>query len=210
MEIYFVRHGQTEWNVERRMQGQNDSALTEKGVAESIALGERLSEICFDGVWCSPLGRTKHSLQLILGEKRLPVRYDDRLLEIDLEMWEGRTKNELEQDSVNEKLVHAFWNSPDKFTPEWGESFEDVQERIIDFFSELVARHNCKRVLVVTHTTVIKTFLCYLTQTPLSELWKTKAIYPSSLTTLNYEDENWKIELEGDIEHYSTIPSGKY
>jgi probable phosphoglycerate mutase len=210
MEIYFVRHGQTEWNVERRMQGQNDSALTEKGIADSQALGERLSDICFDGIWCSPAGRTKHTLRLILGEKRIPVRYDDRLLEIDLDEWEGKTKSELEQDPENETLVHAFWEAPDKFTPEWGESFEEVQERIVDFFNELVARHSCKKVLVVTHTTVIKTFLCYLTQTPISNLWKTKAIYPSSLTQLNYKDEKWSIVLEGDIEHYNNIPSGKY
>ncbi len=210
MEIYFIRHGQTEWNVERRLQGQSDSTLTQKGIAESIALGERLNDVCFDGVWCSPSGRTKHSLQLILGEKRLPVRYDDRLLEIDLDVWEGKTKSELELDPTNADLIHAFWNEPQLFTPESGESFENVQERIVDFFSELVARHHCKKVLVVTHTTVIKTFLCYLSKTPLSELWKTKAIYPSSLTKINYNANNWVVELEGDIEHYNTIPSGKY
>jgi probable phosphoglycerate mutase len=208
MEIYLIRHGQTEWNVERRMQGHNDSPLTQKGIADVKALGKRLSEIDFSSAWCSPSGRTKHTMQLILEEKNVPiyVDVDDRLLEIDLGRCEGHTRAELAADPILSHEIQPFWDQPDAYTPSTGESFWNVQKRIVNFFDEITALPTDQRIMVVTHTTVIKTFLAYVNGDNLSQLWKTKPIYPASLSVLKYEEGKWTIELWGDTSHYEEDP----
>jgi broad specificity phosphatase PhoE len=207
MEVYFIRHGQTEWNVERRMQGHNDSPLTEKGIADAKALGKRLAEVNFDLAWCSPSGRTRHTLQLLLNGREVPTRLDDRLLEIDLGRCEGHTRTELAADPVLSHEIQPFWDQPDAYLPSTGESFWDVQKRIMSFFEEIADRYPDQRVLVVTHTTVIKTFLAYVNNENLSQLWKTKTIYPASLSLLKYEGGKWHIDLWGDTAHYEENPN---
>ena len=62
MELHLIRHGQTDWNEERRVQGQSDSQLTQLGIDQAIALGERINNIEFDCVYCSSSLRTRNAL----------------------------------------------------------------------------------------------------------------------------------------------------
>jgi broad specificity phosphatase PhoE len=98
--LLLVRHGETEWNLQRRYQGRSDSPLTERGVAQAHAIGrllETLPETAGAGIIASPLGRARRTAALI--REHLPagteLRFDDRLRELSLGSWDGLTYQEI-------------------------------------------------------------------------------------------------------------------
>lgn len=86
-DIYLIRHGETEWNVQGRFQGRLDSVLTNTGVKQAEAIGKRLAglDLSFDAFITSPLGRARQTAAIVAGLVRLPaVQCDDRLAEVSL------------------------------------------------------------------------------------------------------------------------------
>ena len=79
MKLYIIRHGETKWNVERRLQGASDTDLNEKGIALAKVTGEALKEVPFFCCFTSPLKRAKETARLVLGEKEIPVYLDERI-----------------------------------------------------------------------------------------------------------------------------------
>ncbi len=141
-EIYFVRHGETDWNVERRYQGHADTPLNDNGRAQAARNGKALGELIADtrGVafFSSPLIRATETLEIMRSEMGLsPRRYaiDDRLIEIDLGHWNGRTYDEIAEENpgVHERRDKAKWD----FVVPGGESYRDAAVRIRDFLLKL-------------------------------------------------------------------------
>ncbi|MEE4360963.1 MAG: histidine phosphatase family protein, partial [Pseudomonadales bacterium] len=87
--LYFVRHGQTEWNAVARMQGQWNSDLSELGRAQARVSGALLAGRGIEAMFASPLDRTRQTAALINEHLNLPVTYDDRLKEWDCGDWSG-------------------------------------------------------------------------------------------------------------------------
>lgn len=99
--IYLMRHGETEWNRDGRMQGRQDSPLTQRGVKQASAMGRLLATLVTEPeavpIWCSSLGRARQSCSLVcdaLGRSLETVRFDDRLIEIDDGRFAGMTATE--------------------------------------------------------------------------------------------------------------------
>jgi len=133
--IYLMRHGQTVWNVERRLQGRRDSALTALGLRQAAAYGERLKREALPlaelRVVCSPLRRACHTAEIVVAALGLPperIELDPRLAEIDLGHWEGLTWTDVERDHREsfERRKADRWNIP---VP-GGESFADIAVRV--------------------------------------------------------------------------------
>ena len=103
MKIYFVRHGKTEWNKLKKMQGSADIPLNEEGIEQAYKTKELISNIEFDCAICSPLTRTRQTLDIILDDKKIPVIYDERIVERNYGEFEGTTKN-VDFD------YNEFWN----------------------------------------------------------------------------------------------------
>ncbi|MEC7079929.1 MAG: histidine phosphatase family protein, partial [Pseudomonadota bacterium] len=82
MELHLIRHGQTNWNEERRAQGQSDSVLTELGIKQAKALGIRISAVPFDALYCSSSKRTRQTVAHAFPAWKKPVTYLDSLREI--------------------------------------------------------------------------------------------------------------------------------
>ena len=129
-DIYLIRHGETEWNVQGRFQGRLDSVLTNTGVKQAEAIGRRLAglDLSFDAFITSPLGRTRQTAAIIAGLARLPaVQWDDRLAEVSLGSWDGLT--DIDIDAQWPGLLDGstqfdwFFKSPD------GESYDAVFQR---------------------------------------------------------------------------------
>ena len=89
MKLYIIRHGETAWNVEGRLQGQSDTELNENGVRLAKVTAEGLKNIPFDLGISSPLRRAKHTAEIVLAGRNVPLTTDDRLMELSFGSWEG-------------------------------------------------------------------------------------------------------------------------
>jgi broad specificity phosphatase PhoE len=146
--IYYIRHGETEWNAEGRLQGAQDTPLNDLGRQQAACAGGILAGLfARDGrseaslaFVASPLGRARLTMELVRGTLRLPpddYAVDDRLREIGYGDWEGSTLSQMRQADPD---VFAARES-DKWTvpPPGGESYASVQMRMSDWYDQLTA-----------------------------------------------------------------------
>jgi len=141
-EVFFLRHGETDWNVERRYQGHSDTPLNERGRAQAARNGEALKALLADparvAFFSSPLVRATQTLEIAreaMGLSRRRYAIDDRLIEIDLGEWNGRTHDEIaaEDPGVHQRRDKDKWN----FMVPGGESYRDAAVRIREFLLTL-------------------------------------------------------------------------
>lgn len=200
--LYIVRHGETEWNIENKLQGWSDSSLTSKGIKHSLLLQKRLEPIHFTHIYSSPSGRAIHTANLIKGLQNTEVKPVEHLKEMNLGSWEGKTHDEI-MVLEPERYDH-FWNAPHRFARDIGESFEDLNTRVKQFLNFIMSEHTEGNLLIVTHTVFIKMLLAYVKKLPISELWAPPYIKDTSLTILEYKNGHFTIRLEADTEHLLT------
>ncbi|MBZ9906281.1 histidine phosphatase family protein [Mesorhizobium sp. BR115XR7A] len=169
--VYIVRHGQTAWNAEFRLQGQADTDLNALGREQASANGHRLAELVgapqeFDFV-ASPMRRTRETMERIRAAMRLdPLAYrtDIRLIEVNFGDWQSFTFAELERQSPGASRSRALdkWN----FQPpgEGAESYQMLLERVKPWFDELRGQTIC-----VTHGGVMRTLFRFVLDMPEDE-----------------------------------------
>ncbi|HXK13224.1 MAG TPA: histidine phosphatase family protein [Gaiellaceae bacterium] len=145
--ILLVRHGETDWNSERRWQGHADQPLNDAGREQARELAETLIDRGIDVVYSSDLVRA-HETALIVAERLgLPVQVDAGLREVDVGDWAGRLVSEIEADDPE---AFQLWRQGRKA---WngGESYEEMGERVVGAVLRLAERHPGQTVLIVTH-----------------------------------------------------------
>lgn len=142
MPLYLLRHGETEFNVLGRFQGQNDSPLTELGFSQAQNNGRKLSEIITDKarlrIVCSPLSRAYKTSLIIgnsLGVENHHIQTDDRLLEINLGAWQGMTKREIKQQ-YRQEWSKRRQDPMDYQIEGGGESYRAVISRVDDWLAQ--------------------------------------------------------------------------
>ncbi len=175
-----MRHGETHWNKQGKIQGSSDIALTDLGVelAELSREGFACEGICFDRIYTSPLGRAVQTAQVI-GEKTLKEEttaafvLDDRIREMCFGRYEGLELSRLKDQDQN--IVDCF-SRPSRYQEdETGESYGAVYARVAEFMHEVLLpleAEGVERALVVCHGTVIRVFLSLIKEIPLDDLWK--------------------------------------
>ncbi|WP_281285272.1 histidine phosphatase family protein [Alkalicoccus halolimnae] len=128
LTLYITRHGETEWDTQRKMQGWSDSELTKNGKRNAVLLGNRVKEINFDAIYSSPSKRTKTTAELNKGDRDIPVIIDDNLMEINMGKWEGQTVSFIREKYPDE--FHSFWNVLHLYNSLNGESFDELKSRV--------------------------------------------------------------------------------
>jgi broad specificity phosphatase PhoE len=153
--LYMLRHGETEWNTERRMQGSLNSDLTERGRAQALAMGRALKvELAREDrptiFLRSPLGRTRETSLIVgreLGLDAAAWRDDRRLVELSYGQWEGSSWTEIEAHTPN---ALAIWKAdPETYCPPGGESHADLRGRAASLLADIVASNT--RTVVIGH-----------------------------------------------------------
>jgi probable phosphoglycerate mutase len=175
--LYIVRHGQTEWNVQKRMQGHKDSALTELGESQAQWLYESLSNVEFDGIYTSSSLRAVRTAEIISGKQKVPITRSDQLKEINLGEWEGQIQEDIEKKDP--ERFESFWKTPHLFKLSSGESFVEVQNRVLPELKDIVSNHIGTNILMVTHTVVVKILMAYFEGRALSDIWNPPYIHPA-------------------------------
>lgn len=172
MKLYLVRHGETEWNHLRKMQGQMDIPLNEYGIELAEKTAEGMKNIKFDRIFASPLVRAKKTAEYLAENCGVQVETDDRLKEINFGEGEGSNINEVKADSSHP--LHNFFIHPDQFVPmEGGETFSEVQARGLAFLKEVVfpLEGTVENVAVVAHAAIIRSIMLYIKDRELKDFW---------------------------------------
>ena len=172
MRLYLVRHGETEWNHLRKMQGQMDIPLNEYGIELAEKTAEGMKDIKFDRIFASPLVRAKKTAEYIAENSGILVETDDRLKEINFGEGEGSNINEVKADSSHP--LHNFFIHPDQFIPmAGGETFAEVQARGLEFLKEVVfpLEGDAENVAVVAHAAIIRSIMLYIKDRELKDFW---------------------------------------
>jgi len=199
LRLYVTRHGETIWNTQKRLQGWKDSDLTERGVKNALALGNRLSEVNFHTIYSSPSNRTMETARLIRGERKQHIIEDNNLREIHLGEWEGQTHEEIKE--ANPKGYGEFWEKPHLYSTASGENFYQLSSRVLNFLNRIQMEHNEGNILIVTHTVFIKALLAHCKNLPVGKLWNPPFIHDTSLSIIELRDGKRKVILEGDDSH---------
>jgi broad specificity phosphatase PhoE len=147
-EIYFVRHGRTEWNAIRRMQGQLNSDLDEVGRRQAEVNGRWLAGLGIEALFASPLDRTRQTAEIIQRHVDLPIVFDERLKEWDCGDWSGWLYDEIETHWP--EAWRAWRADPFNYRSPNGENYPDMIARSAPFLDEL-CRHRSSRIAVVSH-----------------------------------------------------------
>jgi len=174
MELHLIRHGETNWNKERRVQGQSESHLTDLGIQQAQELGQRIAHLEFDEIYCSSSLRTRQTAEHAFPESTIEIAYLDELREIFLGPWEGNLYEDLAQ-SEPESHRH-FWEQPHLFRVSGAENFFELQQRAIDAVAEIETTHRAdftsgKKIAIVSHGALIKSYLCHVEGRSMDQLW---------------------------------------
>ncbi|MGD8405354.1 MAG: histidine phosphatase family protein [Anaerolineales bacterium] len=148
LHLMLVRHGETEWNVQRRFQGQSDVPLSELGRLQAELIAERLAGQTIDAVYASDLKRAWDTAIPITKITGLEVSSEPRLRELKFGILEGLTFEEAE---VRYPEMIAAWLEDFNNTPEGGETIDQFNARIVSLLDDLIGKHDEQVVLLVGH-----------------------------------------------------------
>src|SRR5579862_540273 len=143
--FYLVRHGQTDWNVENRIQGHTDTPLNAAGRAQAAQLREKLKPVVFDHCFSSDLQRAMETARVLTASCSLVMHIDPRLRERNFGIWEGKLSAELAA-SLEQEWVTV-------------ETDEAIQKRFFAFLQDTEKKHPGSSILIVTHGGVMRTVL---------------------------------------------------
>ena len=167
-DVVFVRHGETDWNRERRVQGSQGASINEAGREQARALARLLWEVPLQAVYSSTLTRAVETASYVAGPHSLGVLTDPRLNEIHHGDWEGMA----EPDLPDLDLYLKWRTDPTSATLPNAEPLEAVHERAVAAMRDILAKHQegDGLVAIVSHQVVLALLKCYILDRPWSDL----------------------------------------
>jgi probable phosphoglycerate mutase len=173
-KIFLVRHGQIDYGSEKRYIGITDLPLCNAGIGQATRLKEYLSGIEIEKVFSSPLKRCLQTAEILLAGGNTPRMVLDELKEINMGEWENQTIAYIRNHFG--ELYEKRGSNMDGFVPPGGESFEQLQRRVMPVF-ESIAQNTSGNILIISHAGVYRGILSKLLGFPLKELFKISQPY---------------------------------
>ena len=202
LKLYIVRHGETEWNVIKRFQGQLNTPLTEKGMEKLRKTGKKLENVLFDEVYTSELGRTVASAEIILNEnrgyknKKRELQKLAELNEVYFGVWQGLTYEEVFL-KYPEEGNNYFYNVKNyKAENVEAEKLEDALERFLKGINKILDSHESGNILVVTHGTVFEMFMNYVANNSIFDIDERTLMGNGDYKVFSYKDGKFQEETD--------------
>lgn len=201
--ICLVRHGETSWNAQRRLQGHEDVALNPAGLAQAEAVAEALSSTRFDAIFSSDLQRALHTAQHIARHQACALIAEARLRERHFGLMQGLTREEAE---VRHPGLYARLRSlePDAVPGGGGESLLAFHTRVRTLVTEIAHTHAGQTVLLVSHGGCLDAIYRFITGTPLEK----PRDFPLGNATLNWVSHHaghWQLEAWDERKHLNSV-----
>jgi probable phosphoglycerate mutase len=203
-QLIIVRHGETEWNIKSIRQGNLDSRLTEKGMAQAKALAQRLAREHFTALYSSDLGRAVQTAEEVASVTGHEIITDPRLRERHLGIFQGLSGEEIKQKHPEEYKLHRSLG-PDYVIP-GGESVKQQVARNIAYLNEIGSKHLGETIVVVTHGGVISGLFRHTFSIPFNAPRRFE-FTNAGLNIFAYDEGNWFLLTWGDVSHLA--PDGR-
>lgn len=200
MKIYMIRHGETNWNQENRLQGKMDIPLNENGIWLAGQAAKRFESVDFDLAYTSPLLRARQTAEAILKGRNVPLYEDKRIEEIGFGEYEGMVYTKTYSDIPDENFSY-FFRKPEAYQPApCGERIEELLEREKDFLCDLFTNPNLqdKTILVSTHGAALAGLLSVIKQKEVKDFWNCKLHKNCGYSVVEVRDGEAVIIAEGE------------
>ena len=200
MNIYFIRHGESQFNKEGKLQGQMDPPLSNKGKKTASILARNLKDTFIssgkeiNAIYSSPLRRAKKTADAISSATGAPVKVDSNLQEIRLGGWEGKKISNMAKDPQ----FIQWRKNPESITPPGGESIKNFQDRAVTGIKKIIEDNSQNdNIIIVTHGGVIGALVSYILKKNVSNVMK---YFPDNLSVISMEiDETGEWKLASDL-----------
>ena len=202
--LILVRHGETEWNVERRVQGQIDSPLTARGRAQARRAAERLAETNVRAVYSSDAGRARETAELVAVPHGLTVAVRPALRERSYGILEGKTIEQVAREDTG--WLEAWLADRLRLAPPEGETQPELSQRVMSALHDIGAAHAGEQVVVSTHGGPMKSAVFDILQVPISS-WDRTWIPNGSITVLVGTPERLLVAAFNDTCHLDEAPA---
>ena len=203
LQVYLVRHGETLWNAERRIQGQSDSPLTEKGETQARQVAERAKALGITHIITSDLGRTRRTAEIIADICGCDVTLEPRLRELNMGVLERRPLDSLteEEEGWRRQLVNG---TADGRIPE-GESMQELSDRMHAALAACLELPQGSRPLLVSHGMALGCLVSTILGLP-AYAERRLRLRNCSISRIDYQQSpwlasGWVVETAGDVSH---------
>ena len=203
LQVYLVRHGETLWNAERRIQGQSDSPLTDKGETQARQVAERAKALGITHIITSDLGRTRRTAEIIADICGCDVTLEPRLRELNMGVLERRPLDSLteEEEGWRRQLVNG---TADGRIPE-GESMQELSERMHAALAACLELPEGSRPLLVSHGMALGCLVSTILGLP-AYAERRLRLRNCSISRIDYQQSpwlasGWVVETAGDVSH---------
>jgi alpha-ribazole phosphatase len=205
IKLFLVRHGETDWNINYRFQGQTDVPLNEKGREQAEAITQRLASQEIQAIYASDLSRAWDTAVTIAANHKIEISPEPRLREASFGQWEGSTYAEIL--TLDPAAIKAWREDIANFSPPGGEILNQIAERVNAVYQEIIANHADQNILLVAHGGSLQILICLLIGLPVENFWQFNLDH-CSLSKIFVYDEGAIINLLNDTSHLPNQPKG--
>lgn len=207
--LILVRHGETEWNRQKRYQGQTDMELNTTGIRQAEKTAERLAQEKISAIYCSDLRRARQTAEIIASSQsgRTDIRESPLLREMDFGDYEGRTFDEMDEKYRLIFSASPSWRSRGPYvrSPN-GESIADLADRVERFSTSTLEHHPSNDTLLISaHGGTIQVLICHLLGISLEHWWQIR-ISGAAISILETYPQGTSIVLLNDVNHLEDRP----
>lgn len=196
--VYLTRHGQTEWNIEKRLQGHGNSPLTESGLRGAKELSKRLENINIERIYTSPIERAYKTAIILKGNKNIDVVKHEGLKEMNFGDFEGKITEDVMKENPDWNINLIMQGNLEMRAPN-GETLAEVRERVSKAMDEIIKDNEGKTILIVGHGITLKAIMNYFKDKDVNN----EVMDQTTLTKVNVDGENFNIEFKNDGSHFT-------
>lgn len=205
-ELIFVRHGESNYNHDRRWQGQSqDAFLSPLGWQQAACVADALKNTKIAALFSSDLTRAMQTAVSIANATGLPIFPDPRLREIDAGTWTDRLSDEVAQHEA--ERVNAWNTTPATTSLPAGEGLAEAQKRILAFVAERIPGYAGQTVVITTHGAILQTLMAAAENLPLERLWLDHPAANGALVRVGWEQSGVRLLAPPSVEHLAPLGS---
>lgn len=198
MDLYLVRHGETQWNRESTFRGTADVPLNTAGLAQARAAGQRLRYLPVQAVISSPLSRALATAEIVARHHQLQATLEPAFADLCFGEWQGLSSREVQRRYPD---LYALWRDhPEQVTFPGGDSLQAVLDRALPAVDRIL-RGNEEAVILVSHRVLLKLLICHAAGAGTAGFWRV-AVDPASISVLSgTSSANLAVRAVNDICH---------